>query len=61
MNTENVQAQSQLNNQRKEFNMKCPGCGYKYKVSLLRDYEVEYCSICGYFTFFKSFVAVEGA
>ena len=59
MNTENGQAQSQENSQRREFNMKCPKCGHRYKLSLLRYCEVEYCPVCGYFACFEFFVAVK--
>ena len=40
----------------KEYRMKCPNCGYKFKLILYTEkYEVERCPICGHRGKFKEF------
>jgi len=38
------------------YGMKCPKCGYTYRVKLLMKCEVERCPICGYKAKFEEFV-----
>lgn len=44
------------NNNRIDYPMTCPRCGYNYHVRLLKLYQLEHCPLCGYAELFGEFV-----
>jgi predicted RNA-binding Zn-ribbon protein involved in translation (DUF1610 family) len=47
--------------ERKTYKMKCPQCGYTYKVETDKRYSMELCPNCGYSDKFNRFIQEESS